>query len=164
MSIISRLSSQLGEKTEEGNRNVAKECLLTHSLLGEISEGLTNKDTSIMGDCAEVFTKVAEVNPELVVPFASPLMALLTHKTTRVRWEAMHAVSLITPYIPNQISSLLPQINESIQSDKSTIVRDYAIDTVCHYANTGEQEAELVFPLLKEALHLWEGKHTVLVS
>lgn len=159
MSIITKLSSQIGEKTEEGNRNVAKECLQNPILLNEIGAGLTGKNAALIGDCAEVFTKVAEENPTLVVPYAELLQGLLEHKTTRVRWEAMHAMALMATNIPNQISTLLTQLKEIIHSDKSTIVRDYAIDTVCNYVNVGKPEADEVFPLLKEALHLWEGKH-----
>jgi hypothetical protein len=159
MSILTKLSSQIGEKTEEGNRNVAKECLQNPTLLDEIGDGLISKNVALIGDCAEIFTKVAEQNPAIVVPFAEQLQDLLNHKTTRVRWEAMHAIALMATHIPKLISTLLPQLKEIIHSDKSTIVRDYAIDTVCNYAIVGETEAEVVFPLLKEALYLWEGKH-----
>lgn len=159
MSILTKLSSQIGEKTEEGNRNAAKECLQNPTLLSEIGEGLISKNAALLGDCAEVCTKVAEENPGLIVPFAERLQGLLEHKTTRVRWEVMHSIALIATLIPNQISTLLPNLIEIIHSDKSTIVRDYAIDTVCNYAAVGESEADVVFPLLKEVLHLWEGKH-----
>jgi hypothetical protein len=159
MSILTKLSSQIGEKTEEGNRNVAKECLQNPTLLNEIGDGLTGGNAALLGDCAEVLTKVAEENPALVVPFAEPLQGLLEHKTTRVRWEAMHAIALIATNIPNHISTLLPQLKDIIYSDKSTIVRDYAIDTLCNYAIVGKSEADAVFPLLKEALQFWEGKH-----
>lgn len=159
VSILTKLSSQIGEKTEEGNRNVAKECLQDPTQLKEIGECLKGKNAALLGDCAEVLTKVAEENPVLVVPFAEQLQGLLEYKTTRVRWEAMHAIALMATHIPNQISTLLPQLKEIIHSDKSTIVRDYAVDTVCNYANVGKSEADVVFPLLKEALHLWEGKY-----
>jgi hypothetical protein len=159
MNIISKLSSQIGDKTEEGNRKAAKECIQNPELLLEIKETLKSKDAALVGDCSEVFTKVAEDNPELVVPYAESIIALFSHKTTRVRWEAVHAIALIARHIPNHVASLLPQLKEMIHFDKSTIVRDYAIDTVCHFADLGELEAEKVFPLLKEALFLWEGKH-----
>jgi hypothetical protein len=106
-----------------------------------------------------VFTKVAEIKPELVVPYIDQLLPLLLSKTTRVRWEAIHAISFMTTYIPEKISTLLPTIKELIESDKSTIVRDYSVQTVCNYTEIGEQEALAAFPILKESLLLWEGKH-----
>lgn len=159
MTIVSKLSSQLGEKTEEGNRNVAQQCIQYPKLLDEIKEGLLSKDKAIIGDCAEVMTKVSEVNPELVVPYFNDLLPLLSSKTTRVRWETIHALSLITPYISEQISLLLPKLKELITADKSTIVRDYSVQTICNYAEVGKKEAVAAFPILKESLSLWEGKH-----
>lgn len=159
MSLLTKLSSQIGEKTEEGNRNVARECIENPLLLEEVATGLSSKDPALQGDCAEVLTKVAEVNPTLIVPYAEPLISLLTHKTTRVRWEAMHAIGLVSSLIPERISNLLPGLESLIQNDKSTIVRDYAIDTLSQFANTGQSHAEKAFPILKDVLHLWEGKH-----
>jgi hypothetical protein len=159
MTIVSRLSSQIGDKTEEGNRIVAQECLQNPNLLEEIKEGLSSKDKALIGDCAEVMTKVAEVKPELVAPYSDDLLPLLSSKTTRVRWEAIHAISFITTYIPDQISLLLPKLKELITADKSTIVRDYSVQTICNYADVGKKEALTAFPILKESLTLWEGKH-----
>ena len=159
MSIISKLSSQIGEKTEEGNRIAAKECIQNSELLNELIEGFTSNDKALIGDCVEVFTKVSEEKPELIVPFTSLIFPLLTSNTTRIRWEAIHTISLLTPYIPEQISSLLPAIREKIHTDKSTIVRDYSVQTICNFAEIGEPEALAAFPILKEALSLWEGKH-----
>jgi hypothetical protein len=159
LSIISKLSSQIGEKTEEGNRIAAKECIQNSELLNELIEGFTSNDKALIGDCVEVFTKVSEEKPELIVPFTSLIFPLLTSNTTRIRWEAIHTISLLTPYIPEQISSLLPAIREKIHTDKSTIVRDYSVQTICNYAEIGEYQALDAFPILKEALSLWEGKH-----
>ncbi|MGH2524022.1 MAG: hypothetical protein ACRDH2_16065, partial [Anaerolineales bacterium] len=42
--------------------------------------------------------------------------------------------------------------------DRSIIVRDYAVQAVGNYAGTGKAAAEKAYPVLKEALTLWEGK------
>ncbi|MFS0861206.1 HEAT repeat domain-containing protein [Fredinandcohnia sp. 179-A 10B2 NHS] len=147
MKLITGLSSQLGEKTEEGNRRVANACITNPELLQEIADSLSSENAALVGDCAEVLTKVAEVKPKIVLPFAGRLLPLLSHKTTRVRWEAMHALALLAFHIPVKIHSLLPKLVELIETDKSTIVRDYAIEALCFY------------PLLKGSLSVWEGKH-----
>lgn len=159
MSIVNELSSEVGDKTEEANRNAAKKCIRDTNLLRDIAEGLKTNKAALVGDCAEVLTKVAEEDPQSVVPYAHDLIPLLTHKTTRVRWEAMHAIAFIASYIPEKVSPLLPRIKDMIQSDSSTIVRDYAIDTVGNYAKAGENEALLAYPILKESLLVWDGKH-----
>jgi hypothetical protein len=159
MSITGQLSSQIGERTEEGNRTVAAKCIQNPSLLAEISKELVGKDRALIADCAEVMTKVAAVNPKLTVPYIDGLIPLLTHKTARVRWEAMHAIALMAYEIPDKITDLIPNIVELIHEDNSTIVRDYAVETICQFAKVGEKEADKVFPILKGILSIWEGKH-----
>lgn len=159
MNLISGLSSQSGEKTEEGNRKVANACITHPELLMEIADSLSSENAALVGDCAEVLTKVAEVKPTIVLPFAGQLLPLLSHKTTRVRWETMHALALLAFHIPAEIHSLLPKLVELIETDKSTIVRDYSIETLCTYATVGEKEAIEAYPLLKGSLSVWDGKH-----
>jgi HEAT repeat protein len=129
-------------------------------LLTEIAGALQNKDAALVGDCAEVLTKVAEEHPDWVAPYAESLAALLDHKKTRVRWEAMHALALIATLAPELMASLLPQLGQIIRSDSSVIVRDGAVDAVGNYAGTGPAAAEAAYPILKEALTAWEGKQT----
>ncbi|WP_445491406.1 HEAT repeat domain-containing protein [Niallia sp. 03133] len=159
MTILMKLSSQIGEKTEEGNRKAAQECLENPSLLTIIGEGLASKNAALAGDCAEVLTMTAEKQPKLLLPFSDLLIELLSHKKTKVRWEAMHAIALIAGYIPSKITPLLPKLQDLIHTDKSTIVRDYAIETLCNYAKAGEMEGQEAFLYLKESLHVWNGKH-----
>lgn len=159
MSVLDQLSSQVGDRTEKSNLKVVAQCLIEPALLAEIAEGLTNTDAACVGDCAEVMTKVAEERPELVAPYANALTGLLAHKTNRVRWEAMHALALIADLVPQVMASLLLRLPELVRSDPSVIVRDYAIDAVGNYAQTSEQAAQAAYPILVEALTVWNGKH-----
>jgi len=159
MNILDKLSSRAGDRTEAANRAVVAECIADPPLLEDIAEGLKNSDAALVGDCAEVLTHVASVYPDRVAPYADKLVPLLSHKTTRVRWEAMHALALIAVCVPQTIASLLPQLEDMIAADKSTIVRDHAVDTVGNYAGTSEQAATEAFPILVAALTLWDGKH-----
>ena len=159
MSILNQLSSQTGDRTEYSNRKVVARCLDDPGLLVEIAAGLIHRDVSIVGDCAEVLTHVAEYHPEWVAPFAQELAPLLSHRDTRVRWEAMHALALVAALTPETIAPLMPQLIELLRTDKSVIVRDYATDAISGYASTGEVAARAAFPLLAEILSLWNGKH-----
>jgi hypothetical protein len=161
MSIIEQLSSQVGQRVQESNMQVVTKCLANPTLLYEIARALESKDAALLGDCAEVFTKVAEEKPLLVVPYAQQLTGLITHKPTRVRWEAVHALALTAQHIPHIIKPLLGQIMEMIKTDKSIIVRDYSIDIIAGYALAGEKEAEEACPLLKESLLAWDGRHAL---
>jgi hypothetical protein len=124
MSILAKLSSQVGDRSEHSNRQVVLECLDAPDLLGEIAEGLRSKDAALVGDCAEVLTQVAEQHPDWVAPYAEALAALVSHKKTRVRWEVMHALALVTASAPAVIEPLLPKLAEMIRADSSVIVRD----------------------------------------
>lgn len=146
MTLLQQLASQVGDCSEEANREAAAQCLTDPSLLPEISAGLQSKEAALIGDCAEVLTMVAQERPAWVAPYAPALAALLGHKHTRTRWEATHALAL------------LPQLAETVRTDKSVIVRDYTVEMLGGYGRTSANAARAVLPLLQEALTLWDGK------
>lgn len=164
MSLINRLSSQIGDKTQQGNVAVAERIMADPSGSGleEVAAALESpagQDAAFLGDCCEVLTKVAERQPERVAPYAPRLLPLLGHKTTRVRWEAMHALALTAERVPDLMAGALPTIAELIRRDASTIVRDYAVDTFGNMARAGEAAARQAYPVLREALRAADGKH-----
>lgn len=128
-------------------------------LLTKIAAGLGEEDAALAGDCAEVLTLVAEQRPDLVVPYAGAISALLGHKTTRVRWEAAHALAYIAALVPETIAPLLPALAGIIRNDASIIVRDYGIDALGNFAAASPLAAEQAYPYLKEALTAWECRH-----
>ena len=159
MEILNQLSSQKGDKTEIANRLVAEQCIANQKLLAEIAIGLEDKDRKLQSDCMEVFTFVSEVKPEFVVPYADNILPLLYSKETKTRWEAVHTLSFIAEKIPDMILSVLPVLQSLVEKDKSTIVRDYAMDTVANYAKVSVETSEQSYELLKYALELWGEKH-----
>jgi len=158
MSILNQLSSQVGDRSTSANRQVVEKCLSNPALLEEIASGLDEKNAALLGDCLEVFTQVSEKQPALIAPFAKKVVPFLNHKNTRVRWEAMHSLAYISSLVPELLQSLLPALAEIIRPDKSIIVRDYAVDAVGNYASVDKPAAENAYPILKEALTVWEGK------
>ena len=159
MSILEKLSSKVGDRTEESNKAAASLCLDNPVLLKEIESGLLSDDAKLVADCAEVMTNVGINNPKLLVPFAGVLLKTITHKNSKAKWEAVHSLSLIAEFIPNDILHNLSVINSLMLDDKSVIVRDYSTDIIANYAGAGKTEAEKSFPLLKEMLYKYEGKH-----
>ncbi len=159
MTILDKLSSQVGDRTEASNKQVAARVLKEPVLLVEIERGLLSSDAKLAGDCAEVMTLIAAKKPDAVAPYADALTARLEHKNTRVRWEAMHCLSEIAARVPDKIAPLVRTLDEMIALDKSVIVRDYAILTLGEYGSTSPAAAQRVWQHLREALVLWEGKH-----
>ena len=128
-------------------------------LLKDIATGFLSTNKKLQSDCIEVFTMVSENHPDLIVPLADKVLPLLKNKETKTRWEAVHTLSFIADKIPDIISSILPDLQELIEKDKSTIVRDYSIDTVANFAGFNKDSSEKAFGILKTALDLWEEKH-----
>jgi len=159
MEILNQLSSQKGDKTEDSNKIVADKCIANPRLLAEIAIGLEDKDKKLQSDCIEVFTLVSEKKPELIVLYAENILPLLYSKETKTRWEAVHTLSFIADKIPEIIFSVLPALQSLIEKDKSTIVRDYAMDTVANYAKVSAETSEKSYEILKFALELWGEKH-----
>jgi hypothetical protein len=159
MEILNQLSSQKGDKTEYSNKIVAEKCIANPRILAEIAVGLEDNDKKLQSDCIEVFTLVAENKAEFIVPYAENILPLLRSKETKTRWEAVHTLSYIADRIPDIIFSILPTLQSLIEKDKSTIVRDYAIDTIANYAKINVETSEKSYELLKYALNLWGEKH-----
>ena len=157
--LLNQLSSQKGDKTEDSNRIVAEMCIADPRLLAQITIGLEDSDEKLQSDAIEVFTFVSQVKPELIVPYAENILPLLYSKKGKVRWEAVHTLSCIAEQISDIISSILPTLQSLVEKDKSTIVRDYALDTVANYAGVNAEASEESYELLKYALELWGEKH-----
>lgn len=159
MTILSQLSSQVGDRSEAANQAVARQCLANPGLFQELVPGLQSPDASLAGDCTEVMCLAAASEPQSVANYAPLLEKLLFHRSTRVRWEAAHTLAYLAVYVPSQVASILPLLSEIIRADKSVIVRDYAIDILGNYASMDEEAAGRAYPLLVEAMAVWNGKH-----
>lgn len=159
MTILAHLSSQTGDKTEASNKAVAALCLNDPKLLKEVSSGLSEKNTNLVSDCAEVMTLVAEKNPKLASKYLSEILPLIHHKKTKARWEAMHAISLMAHLVPDVIESILLDLEDIIQKDNSTIVRDHTTEIISTYSGLTSHTANIGFPYLKLILNKWKDKH-----
>ncbi len=73
------------------------------SLLAEIAKALSANDARLVGNCAEVLTKVADGKRDQVVPCVEDILPLLAARNTRVRWEAMHGIALVPRLMPENI-------------------------------------------------------------
>ncbi len=161
--ISSQLATSLGINSSEPNKAVAKLCIKNPKLLEDINKNFSGKDEKLIADSAEVMTEVSNEHPELVVKFAACLIPFIKHKYTRARWEAMHALANLSKISPEIIESLLPDLQEIIEKDKSTIVRDHATSAISIYAGTGAKAAALAFPLMLEILNIWKEKQAARV-
>ncbi|MBO1003939.1 hypothetical protein [Pseudogracilibacillus auburnensis] len=159
MSILNELSSATGTNNQEPNIIAANKCITNPDLLEQIADGFTMKDQKLVGDCIEVFTKVSESQPELLEPYMKYVLPLLDSKVTRIRWEAVHTIALLAEINPHIIYEIEQKLINIIESDKSIIVRDYAITAFANLAKSNQENATFAFPILKHALQVWDGRH-----
>ena len=159
MSIIEELSSSTGQRTQEANTAVAEKCVADPALLEDVVAVLAEKNARLVGDAAEVLTKVAEQRPELVAEHAPTLLGLVAHKNGRVRWESAHAFSLVADRAVALVGKELPRLQRILEEEPGVIVRDYVADAVVRYATTGEAAFKRALPLLRQATVAWESKH-----
>ncbi len=159
MNIVQQLSSQVGDRSTDSNQKVAQQCIANPELLTQITDRFSTTEKQLLGDCAEVFTMVAQENPEIVAPYADQLVPLLSHKVTRVRWEATHALALVAHISIDTITRILPLIEKMIEQDASIIVRDYSIDIVANYSKSSKDAAHRAYPILLNSLSVWDGRH-----
>jgi hypothetical protein len=163
MSVLDGLSSVLGTRSQDANARVAEQCLASPPALTTIAAALAGKDPGLVGDCAEVLTKVGERQPELLAPHAELLLGLLAHRNGRVRWESAHALALVASRVPRLIHSALPRLAAIVRDDTSVIVRDYVLDAIAGHGATGPKAADEALPILAEGLDVWQSKHAARV-
>jgi hypothetical protein len=156
MSIIFQLSSQINERGEQGNRKVAELILQTPNLFEEIIKNLNTNNPALLGDCVEVCTMLAEKDPDFVTPYAENFIPLIYHKKSRVRWEAVHALALLSPKVPEVIFQSWDYLAQLFLEDKSVIVRDYIVVCAGNLASCGEPYTARIYPFLIEALSAYK--------
>ncbi len=159
MDILAQLSSRTGDASEKSNRQVSEDCIKNPELLNEIVGGFEADDKKVRTDCIEVCTMIAETHPDMIIPYGRKVLPLLSSKETKTRWEAVHTLSFIAEKVPDIINDISADLSRMIKTDKSTIVRDYAIDTIANYAKSGKKSSENAYTILLEALTVWKEKH-----
>jgi hypothetical protein len=159
MSILDELATPQGQNGGEANRQVAVKCAEVPKRLDEIAQGLGGRNLKIVGDCCEVFTETAKLDPALVAPYQAALWAMTGHKNGRVQWESMHAIALTAGVAPHFVGERLDDLMRVIENAPGVIVRGYAIEAIGCYGGSGPDAARRALPNLKRAAELWEGRH-----
>ncbi len=106
-----------------------------------------------------MLTEIAKQSPEYVSPFVDRLPLLLAHTSGRARWESMHAIALTAHLRPDVVAHILEDLTSTIHTDKSVIVRDYAVDVVAGYARAGKAQSKQALPILLGSVRVWDSRH-----
>jgi len=151
MSIINKLSSRIGKREEGPNIGVAKLCVENPSYLDEIRDNLHSKDKKLQGDCAEVFTEVAKIKPELTAKYIDDLLSMPDTKNNRALWESLVSISLVAHL---KVDRIYPHREKLLHLAKtgSVIVVDGAVSTLGKVAAQSDEYSKEIFPELLQIL------------
>ncbi len=149
MSIINKLASRQGIKSDLPNQQLAKEIVETNNTEGikEIAENLKNKDRKIQSDCIKVLYEIGYLRPELISEYVHDFLKLLTSKNNRLVWGGMIAVATIAVLKANELFAHRDELYLSMEKG-SVITIDNAVKALAKVAAHKEEYNQEIFPFL----------------
>ncbi|MEQ8470664.1 MAG: hypothetical protein RIC35_05740 [Marinoscillum sp.] len=129
MNLIEKLARSQGINNEEPNKQLAAEIVRSQnseavSELQEIIKDSPNLDT--LSDVLKVIEAIGESKPELVSSTFGIIKPLLAHKSNKIQWRAMSALSTFASFHMKAIYNDLPEIL-TLMDQGSVITRDHGV-------------------------------------
>jgi hypothetical protein len=154
MTIINQLACSLNRRDEVPNQELAKKIAAANDAkaVQEVIDHLNNKDKNIASDCIKVVYEIGVLQPKLIAPFTTEIIALLDSKNNRMQWGAMIALHLITPVNPKVIYNALAKII-AVADKGSVITNDHCVGILIKLCAVKEYVAD-AFTLLIERLRI----------
>ncbi|MFY0608134.1 MAG: hypothetical protein JXR10_15550 [Cyclobacteriaceae bacterium] len=153
MDITSRFSSTQGSREQHLNKLLAKEIVDNHEeeFIHQINKVLlSGAKLDIIADALKVIEMVGQAKPEMVKMTLSSVMKLLDHKSNKIQWRAMSALStfghLSLKLIYEELGKIL-----MIMDAGSVITRDHGIKLLVAMYQQPEWQNDLA-SLLEEQL------------
>lgn len=100
---------------------------------------------------------LAQEDVSVIVEVAGELIAALDHTEAQTRWECLNALAEVATQDPSLVEGAFPVAEELLFEDGSAVTRMAAFRFVAHYGACGQQESELAWPLLSEAVQCYHG-------
>lgn len=149
MSVLAKLASRQGRSDEEPNKELGRELARTGDVAGiqEIAENLWHEDAKIQSDCDGVMEEIGRQAPELIEPYVSDFLKLLSSKRNRRVWQAMICLSLIAERKPHEIFEHRETIVRVMEKG-SVITQDNGIKILARVASAEEAYRRELFPFL----------------
>lgn len=129
MTVISKLSSSLGQKGNDANITLAKEIAEAENrnAIKELVENLKNKDKKIQADCIKTLYEAAYIKPDLIANYYTEFLDLLSSKNNRLVWGGMIALVTITDLKSKELFESIDLISETVNKG-SVITVDSGIE------------------------------------
>ncbi len=129
MTVITQLSSSLGQKGNNANIALAKEIVETENsdMIKDLVQNLKNKDKKIQADCIKTLYEAAYIKPDLIASYYSEFLELLSNKNNRLVWGGMIALMTITDLKSKELFASLDLISDTVNKG-STITIDSGVE------------------------------------
>ena len=159
MSHLQNLASRHDRRDEDLNKILARELVDQYATDGikEIVDHLSNPDKRIQSDCASVLEEVGRLEPDLLTPYVTDYLALLTSKNNRMVWGGMILLAMVADRVPDELFSHRETLIQASQTG-SVISQDQGIKTLALVAAAKPPYNEVLFPFLLEHLQICRPK------
>nr|WP_299069884.1 hypothetical protein [uncultured Allomuricauda sp.] len=129
MTVITQLSSSLGQKGNDANIALAKGIAAAenNNAIKELVENLKNKDKKIQADCIKTLYETAYIKPDLIANYYEDFLELLSNKNNRLVWGGMIALSTITDLKSKELFESIDLISSTVNKG-SVITIDAGIE------------------------------------
>jgi hypothetical protein len=165
MSILNKLASAKGSRSENSNIILAKELVNQGSRerIDKIVENLWNRDKIIQGDCISVMEQIGLLEPKLIAPYVSDYLKLLSSKNNRMIWGAMIVLAIVADLKSDEIFKNIKLVIETTQKG-SVITHDNGIRVLARVASANEEYNQRLFPILVKELQSCRPKSVPLFA
>ncbi|NMH87501.1 restriction endonuclease subunit S domain-containing protein [Flavivirga algicola] len=129
MTVLSQLSSSLGQKGNGANIALAKGIAEAenNNAIQELIKNLKNKDKKIQADCIKTLYETAYIKPDLIANYYVEFLELLSSKNNRLVWGGMIALATISDLKSKELFESIELISNTVNKG-SVITVDAGVE------------------------------------
>lgn len=150
--VINYLATSLNRRDEVPNQELARMIVDKddHEAVQDLVNLLQHKSKDIQHDAIKVIYEIGALKPDLIASYISNFIALLSHKSNRMQWGGMMALSSAAVIASKKIYKVLPEIMDAADRG-SVITKDHAVNILIALAKVPEYTSNSL-TLLNEQL------------
>ncbi len=159
MTILDRLATSLGQRSDVPNQELAHELAAKKDSVGikELAENIWNKNANIASDCIKTLYEIGYLKPELIAPYVNDFLKIIKSKQNRLVWGGMLALATIAALKPSEIFKQVDLVKK-VTREGSVITTDNGIKTLAVVAGAKTEYNQVIFPFLIEHLQTCRSK------
>ncbi len=159
MTILDKLATSLGQRSDVPNQELARELAAKNDAGGikELAENIWNKNANIASDCIKALYEIGYLKADLITPYVNDFLKIIKSKQNRLVWGGMLALSTIAALKAKEIFEQVELVKQ-ITKEGSVITTDNGIKTLAVVAGAKAEYNQAVFPFLIEHLQTCRSK------